>query len=315
MQCRICGNAAGNIAYQAREMMFGLRETFEYFQCGACGCLQIAHVPSDMAKYYPSDYNGFAVPRRNYYGGLKGEFRRKRYEAALFRNTVTSRLLDALFPAEQYHIIGKQIKIDKTTRILDVGCGAGSYLYPLYELGMRNVKGIDPFIRNTIVYPNGYSVEKRYVHDMNGTWDMIMYNHSFEHVPDPLENLRAVKRLLADKGLCIIRIPTVSSYAWEHYRTDWFQLDAPRHFFLHSTKSMEILARQANLQVVDVVYDSSAMQFIGSEKYRKDISLTEATPPANFVTRKVQKWSYQRQARKLNAEKRGDQAAFLLRKG
>jgi len=37
-------------------------------------------------------------------------------------------------------------------------------------------------------------------------------------------------------GWCVIRIPTVSSFAWEHYREQWVQLDAPRHFFLHKVR-------------------------------------------------------------------------------
>ncbi|MFT2010391.1 class I SAM-dependent methyltransferase [Pontibacter sp. 13R65] len=164
------------------------------------------------------------------------------------------------------------------TRLLDMGCGIGGYTYPLYELGMKKVMGADPFIPATIVYPNGFKVQKSYISDIEGQWDVIIYNHSFEHVPDPLENLLAVEQLLAPDGTCVIRIPTVSSYAWEHYSTDWFQLDAPRHFFLHSIESMNVLAGKAGLEVVDVVYDSTAAQFIHSEKYRQDIPLQEKQP-------------------------------------
>ena len=37
-------------------MMFGLREEFEFFECGNCGCVQIAEVPANLAKYYPEEY-------------------------------------------------------------------------------------------------------------------------------------------------------------------------------------------------------------------------------------------------------------------
>src|SRR5206468_2718584 len=58
-RCRLCGNDAGNRAFVAREMMFGLREAFDYFECAACGCLQIAQVPRDLSKYYPPQYYSF----------------------------------------------------------------------------------------------------------------------------------------------------------------------------------------------------------------------------------------------------------------
>jgi hypothetical protein len=56
MKCRICGNPVGNREYVAREMMFGLRDSFVYFQCAECRCLQIAEFPADMSRYYPASY-------------------------------------------------------------------------------------------------------------------------------------------------------------------------------------------------------------------------------------------------------------------
>ena len=41
-------------------MMFGYRETFTYFQCNLCRCLQIAEMPQDMSRYYPQDYYSFS---------------------------------------------------------------------------------------------------------------------------------------------------------------------------------------------------------------------------------------------------------------
>ena len=50
MKCRICNNIEGNKTYEVREMMWGLRETFAYFQCSKCECFQISQIPSDMSK-------------------------------------------------------------------------------------------------------------------------------------------------------------------------------------------------------------------------------------------------------------------------
>src|SRR6185436_3569999 len=63
--CRICGNAEGNQTFFPREMMFGWREEFEYLECGRCGCLQIARIPANLAKYYPSDgYYSYKAPKQ-----------------------------------------------------------------------------------------------------------------------------------------------------------------------------------------------------------------------------------------------------------
>jgi hypothetical protein len=145
-----------------------------------------------------------------------------------------------------------------------------------------------------------------------------MFQHSFEHLPDPQAALAAAARLLPPGGRCLIRLPLVSSYAWEHYGVDWVQLDAPRHFFLHSEESIRRLAAGAGLEILKIVYDSTAFQFVGSELYRRDIPLRSQTPDdvqlraTAFSREEIA--AFERHARELNAETRGDQAAFYLTK-
>ena len=308
--CRVCDNTRDNVRYEAREMMYGLRERFMYFQCGHCQCLQIEEFPAELGKFYPTDYDGYKPPKP--YKGLFGLLQKLRHQAALGIKQNYALFFEAIYPARYYQFFPKSA-LNQNSKILDVGCGRGSFLYPLYELGITHMQGIDPFIPSNIEYPNGYRIEKKYIHEVTGCWDAILYNHAFEHVPDPLENLLAVERLLTRQGTCILRIPTVSSYAWKHYRTDWFQLDAPRHFYLHSVKSLGILAEQANLKIIDVVYDSTAAQFKYSESYQKDIAMNEM-PPRPFSAGLLKELLWRRQARKLNRENRGDQAIFFLKK-
>jgi hypothetical protein len=53
----------------------------------------------------------------------------------------------------------------------------------------------------------------------------------------------------------------------------WVQLDAPRHFFLHSANSLGLLAGKVGMAVTETVYDSDELQFVGSEQYLKGIPL------------------------------------------
>ncbi len=54
--CRICGDTAIAETLDVPELMFGWRESHRYTRCGACGCLQIATIPDDMARYYGEGY-------------------------------------------------------------------------------------------------------------------------------------------------------------------------------------------------------------------------------------------------------------------
>ncbi|MFN8393726.1 MAG: class I SAM-dependent methyltransferase [Bacteroidia bacterium] len=314
--CKICGNDRGNVIYTAREMMYGLRDTFTYFQCNDCECLQIAEFPAGMSRYYPSNYYSFNAYDGKKFRGFKGKLKRMQYRAAVDRKGLIQKLWTLFFDVPDYRIF-QGLGVNSQTKILDVGCGNGrSFLYPLAEIGFQNLLGCDPFLDADIHYANGLKIRKASVFEVDGQWDIITYHHSFEHVPDPFENLLQVAKLLRPGGVCIIRIPTCSSYAWEHYRTNWAQLDAPRHFFLHSRKDMGMLADMAGLELYKVVDDSRHFQFSGSEKYVADTALTAPREKGvfRFLTRKFRKWSYTRRAKQLNKQGRGDQAGFFLRK-
>jgi len=62
MKCYIWSNEIYNRDFVAKEMMFGFRESFHYFECSNCGCVQIVPIPDDIKKYYPTNYYSFENP-------------------------------------------------------------------------------------------------------------------------------------------------------------------------------------------------------------------------------------------------------------
>jgi len=171
--------------------------------------------------------------------------------------------------------------------------------------------GVDPFIPRDVGHASGAKVFKATIHDVHGRFDLVLLNHAFEHIPDQLETLQAVASRLAPGGHCLVRVPTVSSYAWEHYREDWVQLDAPRHFFLHSVESLRRLGERAGLTLQAVEFDSTELQFAGSELHRRDCPWTVGMPGYS----RAELRRFRAKARALNAEGRGDQAAFWFTAG
>jgi SAM-dependent methyltransferase len=317
MNCRLCANAEANRLFEPREMMLGTRGRFTYFQCAACECLQIAEFPPDMEKYYPATYYSLAqTPVELYRNPLKRVVKKWRDEYSLTERGIVGRQLNKKFPNAALHSLFHVHGLNRGSRILDVGCGSGALLYSLKENGFENVLGIDAYLQNDIVYPNGLNILKRELAHVSGEWDLVMLHHAFEHIADPLATLRRITKLLPSNGTCLLRVPTVSSFAWEHYGVNWVQLDAPRHFFLHSVKSMNLLAQQVGMEVDDVIYDSTAFQFWGSEQYAQDIPLTSersfAINPAASLFSAEQITRFEAQAKQLNREQRGDSAAFYL---
>jgi SAM-dependent methyltransferase len=320
IECRICGNTAGNRVHNAREMMFGTREPFVYIECADCGTVQIEPVPDDLAKYYPDNYIAFdsrVVMGETFAKRIAARFAGKYFlggRDAIGRFVVNQKpWVAAHYPESmRYFPLG----IDFNSRILDFGCGNGRLLQGLHYFGFRNLTGADAFINGDIEYPTGVKIFKRDLAELDPPFDLIMLHHSFEHLPDPDGILKEIRRLLAPEKYALIRIPVVNS-AWETFGVNWVQLDPPRHLFLYTEKSFRMLCERADLKVERVIYDSSAFQFWGSKQYELDIALTDPRshndPDKGCVFSSDQMLGWDVEAETLNREGLGDQACFYLR--
>lgn len=256
MKCRICGSDRIVSRFAVREMMIPTREEFVYLECGNCRCLQIEQVPEDLGRYYGPDYYSFQVADdRADENGLEGN--------------------GAQAMGDDQN--GKEALAGKDAPILDVGCGAGKFLKELHAIGYRNLTGCDPFLSGDIAYGNDIHIYKRTIHEMEGQFEKIFMNDSFEHVTDPHEVMESVHRLLSPTGMVRIAIPVFPNVAFEMFGADWYQLDAPRHIFLHSRVSMALLAKQHGLHIVDVTFDADPSQIYRSFLYAKDVPFWEQT--------------------------------------
>ncbi len=320
--CKICKNSENNIIHVAKEMMFGYKDEFNYLECANCGCVQIVDIPEDLSKYYPENYYSLSDDPK------------KRYKT--FRHRLRYRLADSYFILGKGGLLAKYYaqqsqckeryssyaflvgRINKNSRILDVGCGKGILLYALKNAGFKNVEGLDPYLNEDIQYDNGLKISKKYLSEINNKYNVIMLNHSLEHMDNQFETMRDLYKLLEDDGICIIRIPTASSYAWREYKTNWVQLDAPRHFYLHTLDSMKILVESANMYIEKVEYDSESFQFLGSEQYIRGISLcaknsyNKGLQGSIFTQEQI--YEYEKRAKELNNLNDGDQAIFIIKK-
>lgn len=199
--------------------------------------------------------------------------------------------------------------VKRDARILDVGCGDGMIVQDLSEIGFRDVLGIDPFLAIERDVDGGGRLRKANILEMNDKFDVIMMHHSLEHAPDQVAMLAAVARCLTTTGVAIVRIPVVSSWAWEHYGVNWVQADAPRHFCLHSIKSLELACAKSGLRIDRLGYDSTGFQIAGSELYVRDIPLTQLSSEYSAE----QRAEFDQRAAQLNGEQRGDQIVCYLR--
>ena len=149
---------------------------------------------------------------------------------------------------------------------------------------------------------------------MEGNFDFIRLHHSFEHMADPHNVMKSIKRLLKLSGRCYISIPMFPNLAFAIYGPFWYQADAPRHFFLHSRESILYLAKLAGLSVSGITYNSNNSQFLRSRLYQLDIPFwkqSSEVAKAEFTKQDFENMNLL--AKVANEKNIGDMAVFDLR--
>ncbi len=315
--CRICN---GNIfeSYVAKEMLIGLRETFEYMKCSACGCLQIGEIPPNLSKYYPYNYYSLQASKKKKSRVIRDYIRKSIALYNIQGKGIIGRLLAFFKSPDPMHIVYRRIGLNPSDKLLDVGGGAGAHVLSLFRIGFKNVMSVDPFISKDVFWGNVLIAKKLDFFDIQGKYDLITFHHSLEHMPSQAKILEKAAELIGQDGRILIRIPTVTSTAWEKYKENWVNLDAPRHFYLHSHTSIKLLAEQTGLKTVDFWSDSISMQFWGSEQYIRDIPLIDPCSYSQDKDASIfssdQILDYQREANVLNKEGKGDWICIVLGK-
>ncbi len=314
-QCLWCHSTAIARTFVARERLFGMEGEFEYAECAQCGSLQILQPPEDLPRYYPPEYDAYNTLPDAYYRGLLGVIRTWRDRTVATGKGLLGRLVLLVHPQQDPRVRSiRLLNLSPDARVLDVGCGSGLLLLILHRVGFRNVEGIDPYYPSE--HPIGGKVPvyrrtlREHLEAQPPPYDVLMYHHVLEHIPDPEQELTLAKRLLKPEGRVLVRLPLAGSYHWKHYGIDWFQLDAPRHLSIPSVQGMKALAERCGYRVDDVGYDALPLHLHASELYRKGIlgsqHRSDMHTPAQWR-------EFARLTEKLNRTGEADSGVFVLK--
>ncbi len=315
MKCRICQNEEGNVFFELREMMYGFRDKFEYFQCAACDCIQIVSPPADMKKYYPGDYYSYTNESKLKKPGL---FRQLQCQSIIRGDkSWAGKIISYKYKPPVYYEILKNLRLfNLSSPVLDIGSGNGELLKKFYRVGYKDLTGIDPYIEKDIVYNNRLRIEKKDLFDVNRYFDAIVLHHSLEHMDHQLEVLKKLYSLLSKNGRLLVVVPIISKPLMEEYGLNVVSLDAPRHFYIHSYKSIRLLLEKAGFVTVKLIYDAHEFSFWGSEQYKNNISLHNN--PESYLVKKTfpdeQMATWHTRIEELNKRSESDNLAIYLKK-
>lgn len=182
-RCPICGK-------DSRNLSFRLGGNFEVRKCRTCNLFfrYLSSVP-DFLSYDSNYYKQWDIPESH-----------RAYE-----QDKTSDFRSALKRISMYK---------KGGTLLDIGCSTGEFMNIAREFGFRTT-GIEPQKRAAEIAREKYGlnvINKDFLGTkwQNDTPDVVTMIHLLEHLPDPSEVLRKVKRILSPNGIVVIEIPYLS---------------------------------------------------------------------------------------------------------
>lgn len=137
-------------------------------------------------------------------------------------------------------------------RVLDVGCGNGTYLLWLRELGWEcygneidtgavieaRQAGLDVFHGD--LQQAGYPVE---------SFDIINFSSVLDHTADPLGNLREAFRLLKPGGEIIAHCPNFASLQSQLFGQNWYNYIPPEHLYYFPPNTLMAIFEKAGFRV------------------------------------------------------------------
>lgn len=204
---------------QMELVKFGRAAGHEIFKCPNCGFGQTDKLVSQKDSYHRDD---------DY---IK--------EESLFRN-----------------IFLKRIKIissfKKTGKALEIGCSTGLMLSLLKNRGW-NVSGVEISPKAAqVAGSRGLNVKSLSFEDINldEKFDLVIFNHTLEHLENPQKNIEKAISLLNKKGILYIDVPNFGGLSAGLAKTNWSLLLPDEHLWHFTMHSMEILLKNNGLRII-----------------------------------------------------------------
>ena len=266
-QCPICENNS-EYEFSIHDLMFDGDVNYDYAYCFNCSLSFIYPMPSikKIKGFYPDSYMVYKPPNEK-----KIKFLEKLclhykhgYNFLLKENFIYKALSLFLSPSID------AINYIKDGKFLDVGCGNGSRLLRMRQIGW-NVTGVE--LNKLAVkrcHDVGLSVFNTTLENANfesKSFDVIYLSHLIEHVNNPRELINLSYNILTNNGLLYIKTPNRNSLGRMIFKKYWYANDVPRHLILYSKKSFQIIAQKSNFEIVRYVEFSSAKNFLNSLDY------------------------------------------------
>ncbi len=236
--CLSCGATDNREFVFAEDDLTGKPGRFRFVKCNAC---DLAYQSPRLRLEYIKEFydDEYIAHRRKKTGGWLAP--------------LLSWVLDGVERRKE-RLSRRYAEVGPTTKVLDVGCGAGGFLRRLREGSGASTTGLD--FKDLSDHPalsgSKFHCGLFYEQDFKGErFDLITMWHFLEHDYDPARSLATACELLADDGQLIVEVPRLDSRTATWFGDRWPGLQAPQHTILFDRTHFEKMVKSAGLQVVE----------------------------------------------------------------
>jgi SAM-dependent methyltransferase len=157
-------------------------------------------------------------------------------------------------------------------RLLDVGCGPGTFMMALRQLEPRwETVGIEPDPRAAALARQQHlQIENSDLETATltlGSFDAVTLWNVLEHLPDPLESLRCIHKLLRPDGMLYLAVPLCDSWDARLFGRYWLGWELPRHFVIFNRATLQTILAQAGFEIIQTAC-LSGVEFCFTESLR-----------------------------------------------
>lgn len=236
--CYYCGGATFRELLSAQDDLTGKPGNFRFVVCRACG-LAYQNPRIDLANikhYYDDEY--IAHRKKRDWGMLTWFY---------------NHAMDGL-DRKKLRIVRRYLRLDAKSEVLDVGCGAGTFLSAVHRRYDCKVTGVD--FKDLSGLPGFELMEFHcglFYEQMLGNqrFDLVTMWHFLEHDYDPLRTLSKARTAMKPGAYLIVEVPRFDSLTFWLYRERWPGLQAPQHTVLYSKNALLRFMQKAGFQIID----------------------------------------------------------------